>query len=320
MQKILRVTKKVLKIIKNEHHYEWQESKRILSNIGKISLDSFLTTNSTIELPDTGTPELSIILVLYNRAELTLSCLYSILRSQLDSYEIVIINNNSTDKTSSLISRINGAKIIQNRENIHFLLACNQASRAASGSYLLFVNNDTQILADSINSSLQTIKGSEDIGAVGGKIILSNGTLQEAGNIIWQDGSCFAYGRGDDPFAPEYMFMRDVDYCSGAFLLTKRKLFMDMGGFDEDYKPAYYEETDYCVRLWKIGKRVVYNPNIVLLHFESGSADSKKDPILLQIKNRAIFVEKHKDWLASQYPASEKNILKASIRQERKKN
>jgi GT2 family glycosyltransferase len=160
-----------------------------------------------------------------------------------------IVDNNSTDKARLLLSRIKGAKIIQNTENLHFLLACNQASRVASGRYLLFLNNDTQVLADSINSSLRTIKFSEDIGAVGGKIILPNGTFQEAGNIIWQDGSCSTYGRRDEPFAPKYMFMRDVDYCSGAFLLTNRELFMNMGGFDEDYKPAYYEETDYCVRL-----------------------------------------------------------------------
>jgi GT2 family glycosyltransferase len=319
MENTFRVTKKALRIIKNEQYHELEEAKRILTRIGKFDLERFLSTNSQIELPYTETPELSIIIVLYNKAELTLSCLYSILRSQVNSYEIVIVDNNSTDETSLLLSRIKGAKIIQNPENLHFLLACNQASRAASGSYLLFLNNDTQVLADSINSSLRTIKTSEDIGAVGGKIILPNGTLQEAGSIIWQDGSCFAYGIGDEPFAPEYMFMRDVDYCSGAFFLTKRELFIDMGGFDEDYKPAYYEETDYCVRLWKTGKRVVYDPNVVLLHIGSASAVSKKDPMLLQIKNRAIFVEKHKDWLESHYPASERNILKASRRQETKK-
>jgi GT2 family glycosyltransferase len=312
----LKILKKALKVlIRNEYDYELYDSKRILSRLGKIYLESFLNTNSQIELPYTETPEISIILVLYNKAELTLSCVYSILRSQVNSYEVVIVDNNSTDKTRLLLSRIKGAKIIQNTENLHFLLACNQASRVASGRYLLFLNNDTQVLADSINSSLRTIKFSEDIGAVGGKIILPNGTLQEAGNIIWQDGSCSTYGRRDEPFAPEYMFMRDVDYCSGAFLLTNRELFMDMGGFDEDYKPAYYEETDYCVRLWKTGKRVVYDPNVVLIHMEFGSAVSAKDPMILQTKNRRIFVEKHKDWLASQYPASESNILKASSKQ-----
>ena len=84
----------------------------------------------------------------------------------------------------------------------------------------LFLNNDAQILGDSINQAVKTISEHPDIGAVGGKIILPDGTLQEAGSIIWQDGSCLGYGRGDDPESPQYMFQQEVDYCSGAFLLT----------------------------------------------------------------------------------------------------
>ena len=320
MQKPVQVFQKALQIIKNEAQHDLDESKRVLSRLSKIYLKSLLTTNSTVEIPHVENPEVSIILVLYNRAELTLNCLYSILRSKECFYEIIIVDNNSTDETRLLLSRIKGAKIIQNTENVHFLLACNQASKIASGDHILFLNNDAQILADSINSALKTIKASEDIGAVGGKIVFPNGTLQEAGSIIWQDGFCSGYGRGDDPYAPQYMFKRDVDYCSGAFLLTKRELFMSLGGFDEDYKPAYYEETDYCVRLWKSGKRIVYDPNVVILHYEFASSASKTGAVELQIRNRRIFAEKHKDWLESHYPASQEDTLRArSARSERKK-
>jgi len=156
------------------------------------------------------------------------------------------------------------------------------------------------LVAGSISSALRTLNASNDIGAVGGKIILPDGTLQEAGSIIWRDGSCIGYGRGDSSFAPQYMFKRDVDYCSGAFLLTKRDLFVENGGFDADYAPAYYEETDYCVRLWKKGKRVVYDPNAVIFHYEFASSSSTSAAIDLQIRNRKTFVEKHSSWLQSQ--------------------
>src|SRR5207237_1429486 len=85
-----------------------------------------------------------------------------------------------------------------------------------------------------------------------------DGTLQEAGSIVWRDGSCLGYGRGDAPLQPMYQYVRDVDFCSGALLLTPRALFQQLNGFDERYKPAYYEEVDYCVRLWKLGRHVVH--------------------------------------------------------------
>jgi GT2 family glycosyltransferase/ubiquinone/menaquinone biosynthesis C-methylase UbiE len=292
-------------------------SKKLLTSLAKISLESFLNSNATIEIARHEQPEVSIILVLYNRAELTLQCLYSILRSNVKSFEIIIVDNASTDETKLLLSRIKGARIIENETNTHYLLACNQAARRARGEYLLLLNNDTQVLADSISSALRTLQSSPDVGAVGGKIILPDGTLQEAGSIIWQDGSCLGYGRGDSPLAPAYMFKRDVDYCSAAFLLTRLDLFLEEGGFDEDYAPAYYEDTDYCARLWAKGKRIVYDPNVIVLHYEFASSVSEQSAINQAIMNRSMFVSKNQDWLRLRHRPSQENILAARIAERR---
>jgi GT2 family glycosyltransferase/SAM-dependent methyltransferase len=286
-------------------------SKRFLTSMAKISLHSFLSSNATIEIPQHESPAISIILVLYNRAELTLQCLYSILKSNAKSFEIIIVDNASTDETGRLLKRIKGAQIIENQTNVHYLLGCNQAAKRARGEFILLLNNDTQILADSINSALETIRSAPDIGAVGGKIVLPDGTLQEAGSIIWQDGSCLGYGRGDSPLTPSYTFKRDVDYCSAAFLLTRRDLFLEDGGFDEDYAPAYYEETDYCVRLWKKGKRVVYDPNVVILHYEFASSTSQQSVLNHVMTNQKTFISKNQDWLSTQHSHSQENILEA---------
>lgn len=120
------------------------------------------------------------------------------------------------------------------------------------------------------------------MGAVGGRIVLPDGTLQEAGSIIWSDGSCLGYGRGRNPEDGEFLFQRDVDYCSGAFLLTPRELFEEMGRFDTAFSPAYYEETDYCVRIWKSGRRIIYNPDVVIDHYEFASSATTSDAIELQ--------------------------------------
>ncbi len=271
--------------------------KQQITNLYQLKLSTFLASDSHLRFTEYQNPLVSIILVLYNRAELTYECLISILNNVNIPSEIIIIDNNSTDKTNQLLDKLEGVKIINNSKNVNFLLAVNQASKIAQGEYLLLLNNDAQILPNSLNSALTTISNSDNIGAVGAKIILLDGTLQEAGSIIWQDGSCLGYGRGDNPLAPMYMFQRDVDYCSGAFLLTSRKLFQDNGGFDEDYKPAYYEETDYCLKLWQQGKRIVYDPNAVILHFEFASSQSNQNAISLQQKHQRILVKKHKNQL-----------------------
>lgn len=289
--------------------------KEVLLKLYKTALKSFLILDNKLKLPTTETnPLVSIILVLYNRAELTLQCLNSLSVALSNSSflcEVIVVDNASSDETSVLLDQLDGIKIIRNHENINFLLASNQAARESKGEYILFLNNDTQIMPESIDSVVKTIKSSDDIGAVGGKIILLDGSLQEAGSIVWKDGSCLGYGRGDDPFSPAYMFMRDVDYCSGAFLLTRRNLFIENEGFDEDYKPAYYEETDYCLRLWEQGKRVVYDPHAIVLHYEFASSTSVHSALELQSAHREIFVTKHKDKLQSHYVPQESNILLA---------
>ena len=295
-----------------ESSLQLNQAKQAVDSLNQIALDSFLNTGSQLQFPTVEYPEISIILILYNRAELTLSCLTSLLRNSFQSFELILVDNNSTDATRQLLKQINGAKIIFNKQNLHYLLACKQASKIAQGNYLLFLNNDTQILGDSISSAFNTINSSKDIGAVGGKLILPDGTLQEAGSIIWQDGSCLGYGRGDSPNAPQYLFQRSVDYCSGAFLLTPRDLFLQLGGFDEDYQPAYYEETDYCIRLQKIGKKIIYDPNVNILHYEFASSShtgSSDHAIALMEKNQKLLQEKHKDWFQFQYPSDLKNLI-----------
>lgn len=307
----------------SSEQFNLDRAKQSLDTINQIALESFLNTGAQIHFPAIEKPEVSIVVVLHNRAELTLSCLYSLLRNPFKSFEVILVDNNSTDATRQLLKHLNGAKIILNDENLHYLLACNQATKVVDGNHLLFLNNDTQILGDSITVAVNTLNSSEDIGAVGGKLILPDGTLQEAGSMIWKDGSCVGYGRGDSPTAPQYMFQRSVDYCSAAFLLTRRELFLELGGFDEDYQPAYYEETDYCVRLQKLGKKIIYNPKVSILHYEfasSSHSSSSKHAIALMDKNQKILKSKHQDWFQlHQYAPDLKNILLARARENRKR-
>jgi GT2 family glycosyltransferase/glycosyltransferase involved in cell wall biosynthesis len=291
-----------------------QLARRTTRDLLRARLEAFLASTETLRLPSSPQPEVSIVLVLYNQAELTLACLASIvetLSSAPFGVEVLIADNASTDKTHALLDRIEGAIVTRNRANLHFLKAVNLTAAKARGRTLLLLNNDAQLLPGSLHSALRTLDSDHAIGAVGGRIILPDGTLQEAGSIIWQDGTCSGYARGEDPTTPDVMFQRDVDYCSGAFLLTPAARFHALGGFDERFAPAYYEETDYCVRLWEGGHRVVYDPDAAIVHFEFGSAGSSAEALRLQAANHAIFVAAHADWLSGQFPPSPLNILPA---------
>jgi len=287
------------------------ELKAAFTSLHKLSLESFLSSNGVLDLPHSEQPTISILLVLFNRAELTLACLRSVAEYRTEGIEVVIVDNASSDSTPRLLERIRGARILRNPENRHFVLGVNQAARECRGEYILVLNNDAQLLPGALDNLIATIRTSEDIGAVGGKIILLDGSLQEAGSIVWQGGSCTGYGRGDDPMSPMYNFRRDVDYCSGAFILTRRKTWEQFGGFDEAFKPFYYEETDYCMRLWQSGLRVVYEPRAAIIHHEFASSESMARATSLQAAHQSLFAARYSDVLAKRDRPDAERLLHA---------
>jgi GT2 family glycosyltransferase len=258
---------------------------------------AFLSSGSRITLPTSDKPKVSIIIVLFNQAELTLQCLRALADAIDMPVEVIIVDNASTDLTGELCARVIGKRMIRNGENVHFLHAVNQAALVTSGDAVLLLNNDTRIRPGSISAAYQLLEKESNVGAVGGKVILLDGSMQEAGSVIWSDGSCLGYGRGKQPSDAEFQFRRDVDYCSGAFLLVRKSLFERLGWFDAAFAPAYYEETDLCMRIREAGFRVVYEPRVELSHFEFGSSSSSKAAIALQERNRRLFVERHRTTL-----------------------
>lgn len=280
----------------------------------KKELDAFLSAKRQLNFSIPISPKLTILLVLWNQAELTLACLRALHNQDSGAFEVLIVDNASSDATKQLLSMINGIRILTNAENMGFLKAVNMAAYQARGQYLLLLNNDAVVHHGSIEQAIARIESAPDIGAVGGRVILPDGMLQEAGSIVWQDGSCLGYKRGEEPNNNEAMFVRDVDYCSGVFLLTKTELFCQMGGFDAKYAPAYYEETDYCMRLWKRGLRVVYDPAVVLDHFEYGSAALNEQASRQMQVNESKFVSTHSDFLIKHFNYSDKNVLYARMK------
>ena len=283
---------------------------RFLTAAGE-RLNEFLSGDQRLVLPAAEQPRVSIILVFFNQAALSLDCLRSIVSHCDVPAEVIVVDNASSDQTNALLERLDGVRLLRNPDNRGFVEAVNQAAAMARGEHLLLLNNDAELLPGSIRAACTTLDADPGVGAVGGRIVLLDGSLQEAGSIIWQDGTCLGYGRGADPEEPEFMFRREVDYCSGAFLLTPRALFEQLEGFDLAFAPAYYEETDYCVRLRQAGYWVVYEPAAVIRHFEFASSGGISAAAELQRAHGEIFIQRHRQFLQNRYPSAPEHILKA---------
>lgn len=281
----------------------------------EADLGRFLAGSERIDLRCAdAAPAVSVIVVMYNQAGLSRLCLQALAASTGIAFETLLVDNGSSDRIPQLLARVDGATLLRPGQNLGFLRAVNLAAAQARGRHLLLLNNDALVEPQTLARAVARLDADAGADAVGGPILLWDGRLQEAGSIVWRDGSCQGYGRGDDPQRPAYGFRRDVDYCSGACLLLRRIAFERLGGFDDAYAPAYYEETDFCVRLWQQGRRVVYDPAVRVRHFEFASEVAAGQAIELQGRNRARFVERHRAFLQQQAEPGPSTLVKARQR------
>ena len=244
-------------------------------------------------------PMVSIIIPVYNQIHYTYACLESILEFTKDvTYEVIIADDVSTDATKDLGLYSENLVISRNSENQGFLRNCNQAAAKAKGRYLMFLNNDTKVTEGWLSSLVSLLASDPSIGMVGSKLVYPDGRLQEAGGIIWSDGSGWNYGRLDDPDKAEYNYVKDVDYISGAAILLSNELWKQIGGFDERFAPAYCEDSDLAFEVRKAGYRVVYQPLSTVIHFEGISNGTDVEGTGLkhyQVENSKKLKEKWKD-------------------------
>lgn len=261
----------------------------------------------------------SIIIPVFNKAQFTFQCLRSLMQEvDFSETEVVVVDNASTDQTAAVLSHFESVvRVVRNDENRGFVDACNQGAAAARGKYFLFLNNDTRVLPGWLTRLVETIEADPANGAVGSMFIYPDGTLQEAGAMVWRNGEAHHYGWGASPDDRRFNFAREVDYCSAASLLIRAKVFQQLGGFDRRYAPAYYEDVDLCFGVRALGYRVIYQPASRLVHYEgvTAGADPTRGYRRFEIINRGKFVEKWREVLdRDQLAPDSKQLVAASDR------
>ncbi len=290
-----------------------EEATRVASTAVVVVERSGARESATIrwigEQRDDHEHGVSIIIPTYQDVIMTERCLHSLyetLPQHVDAEVIVVDDGSEADVVAHLGRMIEAyptATLVKNETNLGFVASINRGAQAAAREFLVLLNNDTVLLPHWLPPLLWVFDHVPNAGAVGAKLLYPDGRLQEAGGVVFQDGSAAKFGYGSaDPEAPVFSFLRPVDYVSAALLATPRATFMDMGGLDPAYGFGYYDDTDYAFKLRQRGCDVYFQPESAIVHLEGGSAgtDLSVGQKRNQVRNQVLFESRWKEELERQ--------------------
>lgn len=272
----------------------------LLENL--LALKGLAASCSQLRLESDDPPKVSIIIPVYNQLRITLRCLRAVLAAGAkESFEVIVVDDCSAASVSAVLSKTPGIRYVCQPKNGGFISSCNLGASISRGEYLVFLNNDTHTLAGWLDELLETFTIRPQAGLVGSQLIYPNGILQEAGAIMWRDGSGWNYGRGEQRYLPQFNYLRSVDWCSGASIMVPRTLFNRLGQFDAHYSPAYAEDVDLAFKIRNAGYEVLYQPCSKVVHFEgvSSGTDTSTGIKAYQVVNLKKFYDRWKPTLAS---------------------
>lgn len=238
----------------------------------------------------------TVIVVTWNGKRFLEACFSSVLKQTYAHYNVLLVDNASQDGSADFVAqRFPMVKVIRNEKNLGFPGGMNIGLRHADGEILALLNDDTEVQEGWLAELVKAIEVDEKVGIAGCKILYPDGrTIQHAGGFIDYPlgfGRHYGYKEVDQG---QYDEKREVDYVTGAAMAIRRSLLEEIGGFDEAFFPAYFEDVDLCLRARRAGYKVLYVPSAVVIHHEGGVLGKdlfKQLPAFH--RNRLRFLTKH---------------------------
>ena len=214
-------------------------------------------------------PKVSVIVLSLNGEKVIGPCLTSLLKTEYENLELIVVDNGSTDSTAQIVAGFPTVQLIHLPENLGFAGGNNVGMQSAKGEIIILLNDDTTVDPHWVSEIVKVMCINPHVGIAGCKLFYPDGkTLQHCGGYINHHGLSNHYGKGELD-SGNYNTLRDVDYVTGAAIAIRREVINLLGYLDRRYWPIYFEETDYCFRTRKLGYRVVYVPKAVVIHYES---------------------------------------------------
>jgi O-antigen biosynthesis protein len=227
---------------------------------------------------ESPTPKVSILIPTRDRPELLERCIDGVLnRTDYPGLEVIVIDNDSREERTREILSKYPVRILSHSGEFNWAAMNNAGAKAATGEVLLFLNNDTDVIDGGWLRELAAHAVRPEVGAAGAKLLFADGTVQHAGIWLGPGGRVRHFlrlsDRGDEGYLGQLSTTRDLSAVTGACLMIRRELFLELEGFDESF-PVSYNDIDLCLRLIKRGYRIVWTPHAELLHLESASRGS----------------------------------------------
>lgn len=237
----------------------------------------------------------SVVIATYKQGELLRDCLASlheVLGPPGDFYEVILVVNGAQfEWTNSLVEVLKGVQVIDSPINLGFSGGYNLAASKATGDYIVLLNDDTVVLPNWLEPMIADIERLPNVGAVGSCNLSFEGTIEEAGSVIFSNGTTMGVGRDQKADDLEWDFVREVDYLSASSMMLPRAAWEAVGGLNIRFHPAYHEDVDLCLRLKELGYRIIYEPRSKVMHHVSQSSDQFWKDMLMQ-HNRDYMAER----------------------------
>ena len=284
----------------SEHVQHGLQQQRAAAAIAPIEILDFEPVQldaciAELYFPSASTPEVTLLIPTYGNLKYTVECLSSIAVAGAQvSYEVLIADDASSDRTAERLADVPNLRVLAHPENLNFLRNVNRALPQVRGEYCVLLNNDVQVTAGWLDALVEAAKADPKVGAVGPRILYPSGHLQEAGCSFRPDCTSDMVGLTQAAGLPQFSYARAVDYCSGAALLVRTALFREVGGFSEEFAPAYCEDSDLCLKLRAAGYRVLYEPRSTIVHHlsKTTAAQDSAEKLTLIGRNLDRFARK----------------------------